>query len=174
MKKIIPFLLIFITFTSADSKIYTGVGYGYFNTQTQEPDAPNEQSISANAVRLKVGYGNREAYAIEFSLDYVDADPKRYAFDVSLLKAFDFGIYINPFAKVGFGAGTVENSNNEGKSLHYGSFNLGGGTYIPMGEHADIELSYEYKNVSYEAQEEALSNATGHTNILYIGINFRY
>lgn len=174
MKKIILILLSLTTLLSAESQIYTGIGYGYFNTSTEEAGSLKEESISANLARFKIGYGSREAYAIEFSLDYIDASPKRYAFDVSLIKAFDFDIYVNPFAKIGFGAGALDNSDNDKTSLRYGSFNLGGGLYVPLGEHSDIELSYEYKNISYQTEEGAVSNATGHTNTLYIGFNIRY
>jgi len=174
LKKIILILLSLTTFAAAQSQIYTGFGYGYFNTDMKNADTDTKESITANAARFKIGYGSREAYAVEFSLDYIDSNPKRYGFDIALIKSYDFDIYVNPFAKVGFGAGILDNRESTAQSLRYGSFNLGGGLYVPLGEHSDIELSYEYKNISYQREESQNSNATGNTNNLYIGFNIRY
>jgi hypothetical protein len=75
-----------------------GTGLSHGNSSIKETPTSQEKKISEDALRLKIGYGNREAYAVELSMDYTKSDPKRYSFDVSVLKAFDFGIYINPFA----------------------------------------------------------------------------
>ena len=153
-----------------------GTGYAYVNTQTNLANSSAEETSSSDMLRLKAGYGIREAYAIEFALDYINSDPKKYAFEIALVKAFDWGIYINPFVKAGFGAGIIDNSENENKSLTYGSFNLGGGFYVPMGEHYDIEFSYEYQNRSYEKVDRAdtTESRTSHSNIAYIGFNVRF
>ena len=112
MKKIILFSLLLTSILYSDAKIYMGVGGGVYN---ETLDNTASTSISANMARIKVGYGDREAYAIEFSVDYVDnsetlldingtvADGPRYGMNVELIKAFDFDIYINPFVKAGFG-----------------------------------------------------------------------
>jgi len=174
------------SFLYSDAKIYMGVGGGVYN---ETLDDTASSSISANMARIKVGYGIREAYAIEFSVDYVDnseklldvngtvADGPRYALNVELIKAFDFDIYINPFIKAGFGMGYTETTVDGAEdSLSYGSFNLGLGTYIPINEHLDIELGYDYKYISYQrikqSSEENALKSMAHTG--YIGVNIRY
>ena len=97
-------------------------------------------------------------------------------FNVELLKAFDFGIYVNPFLKAGFGAGYLEtNADVTNKSLTYGSFNLGAGIFIPIGESFDIELAYENKNVSYQKPDSTYNdNPTSNLHVGYVGFNIRY
>jgi opacity protein-like surface antigen len=166
----------------ADSKIYFGTGYAY-NSETVSYQGWNK-TFTNNAARVKVGYGDREAYAVEFSLDYVDNnkeifgpnDGKKYGFNVELLKAFDFGIYVNPFFKAGFGAGYMDTpADLNNGSLTYGSFNLGAGLFIPMGEHFDIELAYEYKGLSYQKLDSNLTvSPDSSLHIGYVGVNFRF
>ena len=157
-----------------------GAGYALYDESSQDTDATN----SSNSIELKAGYGVREAYAVEFSIDYITNTPSseapwsaKYAFNIALVKAFDFDIYVNPFLKVGVGAGIIDNRDNDLMSKTYGSFNMGGGIYIPLSKHYDIELSYAYNNLSYEKnQDEKLQSAyqTSHVNIAYIGINTRF
>ncbi len=181
MKKIILFSLL-LTSLYADAKVYMGVGGGIYN---ETLDNPTETSISSNMARVKVGYGVREAYAIEFSVDYVDNseflfddnDGARYGLNVELIKAFDWGIYINPFIKAGFGMGYMETTIKDGEdSLSYGTFNLGLGTFIPMGEHLDLEVAYDYKYTSYQKvqqlSDEDIQKSMSHTG--YIGVNVRF
>ena len=172
MKKIILLSLLLSSLAYAESKIYLGVGYGYSNAHIELPNSGGDETTNSSLARIKIGYGMREAYAAEFSLDYIDSDPEKYAFDIALIKAFDWGIYVNPFVKAGFGAGVLEAT----ESLTYGSFNLGTGLYIPMGENYDIELSYEYQNRSYEKAntESTTESRVSNVNILYIGINARF
>jgi Outer membrane protein beta-barrel domain len=176
LNKIILLSLLLSSFVFAESKIYMGTGYGYTNTQTNFANSSVEQTTSSDLIRVKAGYGIREAYAVEFSIDYINSNPKKYAFDISLIKAFDWGIYVNPFVKAGFGAGILDNRDNANKSLTYGSFNLGGGIYIPMGEHFDLEFSYEYKNRSYEKvnELEGTESRASHVNLAYLGFNVRF
>ena len=181
MKKI-ALLLLISSLLFAQSKIYLGTGYAY----NKEDISYNGSSISVNnnAARLKIGYGDREAYAVEFSLDYVDNnkkifdanDGKKYGFNVELLKAFDFGIYINPFFKAGFGAGYLDTpADVHNGSLTYGTFNLGTGMFIPINEHFDIEVAYEYKNVSYQKLDNNLTySPSSSLHIGYVGVNFRF
>lgn len=174
MKKIILFLLLLNTLAFSESKIYTGLGYGYTHEARENADT-STQKISADFLRFKAGYGSREAYSAEFSLDYITSSPKQYAFDISLIKAYDLNIYVNPFVKVGFGAGALDNRDNSSASLRYGSFNFGGGLYVPIDEHYDIELSYEYKNRSYQQTNTTdTTNATAHINLVYLGLNVRF
>lgn len=175
MKKITLFLLILGTLAFGDSKVYTGVGYALVDLQTKDVSFLERESALTNAARVKIGYGRRDAYAIELSLEYIESTPERLGFDISLLKAFDWDIYVNPFVKAGFGAGTLHSTDNSEHSLRYGSFNFGGGLFLPLGEHFDIELAYEYKNLSYQKEhDDAPSSGTGDANTLYIGVNIRY
>jgi len=182
LKKITLLLLLLSSLLFAKSKIYLGTGYAY-NSETVSYNGSNK-TISNNAARIKIGYGDRKAYAVEFSLDYVDNnkkifdsnDGKKYGFNVELLKAFDFGIYVNPFFKAGFGAGYLDTpADLNNGSLTYGTFNLGTGVFIPMGEHFDIELAYEYKNVSYQKLDSnSTTSPSSNLHIGYIGVNFRF
>jgi opacity protein-like surface antigen len=157
--------------------------YGESLTTTELTEA----SSTADILYIKAGYGERTAYAIEFSIDYVNNkdplfsanDGAKYGLNVDLLKAFDFGIYVLPFAKVGLGAGNLDTQINEG-SLNYGSFNLGLGMFIPYNEHLDFELGYNYRYLTYEKNKEnggASVNdytPTSHINMVYLGINTRF
>ncbi len=202
MKKIILLLLFIASLLSAESKVYLGTGYAYSSeTITYNED---ERVINNNIARIKIGYGNRKAYAVELSFDYTDNnsrifdpnDGKKYGFNIELLKAWDFGIaedrlaelkdellkagdlgiYINPYVKAGFGGGYLETPVGiHNNSLSYGSFNLGAGLFIPINKHFDLELAYEYRYISY--QKFDLSSAltpSSHLNIGYVGINFRF
>lgn len=160
-----------------------GTGYGFYDEAITLYDE-TENSISANMATIKVGYGIREAYAIEFSVDYVDNsellfkqdDGAKYALNVELIKAFDFGIYINPFVKVGFGMGYMETTAKENdNSLSFGTYNLGLGTFIPVNEHLDIELAYNYKYISYQKSDTLEPDSeTSIVNIGYVGLNLRF
>ena len=182
MKKIALLLFALSSLLFAESKIYLGTGYAY-NSETVSYNG-KERSINNNAARVKIGYGDRTAYAVELSLDYVDNnkkifdanDGKKYGFNVELLKAFDFDIYVNPFLKAGFGAGYLKTpADLHNGSLTYGTFNLGGGMFIPINEHFDIEVAYEYKNVSYQKLDNNLtSSPSSNLHIGYIGVNFRF
>ena len=177
MKKIL-LLSLLLTSLYSDASIYLGVGYADYMESSRDTDATN----NSNAVKLKAGYGVRESYSVEFSLDYIANTPTaeapwsaKYGFDVALIKAFDFDIYVNPFVKAGFGAGIIDNRDNSFLSKTYGSFNMGGGVYIPLSQSYDIEVSYTYNNLSYEKDDILQSfNQKSHVNILYIGINSRF
>jgi len=176
LKKILLFLLITSALYS-EAKIYMGASYGsYDESFADETLKTNNNPL----IKLKVGYGVREAYAVEFSVDYTQVDSNstdvnRYGLNVDLVKAFDFP-YINPFLKAGFGTGYVETA-SYGK-LTFGSFNLGAGLYIPINEHMDIELGYEYRNLSYERVDDpngsTTQEITSHVNIAYGGLNVRF
>jgi len=181
LKKIILLLLALSSLLLAESKIYLGAGYLYDNENISY--ASTSKTINENAARIKIGYGDRKAYAVEFSFDYVDNtseifaanDGKKYGFNVDLLKAYDFGIYVNPFLKAGIGAGYLEtDADTTNQSLTYGSFNLGTGVFIPLGEHFDIEIAYEYKNLSYQKIDSNSERPTSTLQSAYIGFNIRY
>ena len=182
LKKIILLGLLITALLHAESKIYLGTGYAYNNERITY--GTQHTAVNNNAALLKIGYGDRKAYAVEFSLDYVDNnsrifasnDGKKYGFNVELLKAWDFGIHVNPYLKAGFGAGYLETpADLHNGSLTYGTFNLGAGFFIPLGEYLDLELAYEYKNVSYQKLDlNATITPSSHLNTGYIGLNFRF
>jgi len=182
LKKIILLPFIITSLLNAEAGVYFGTGYAY-NSETVSYNN-DEATINNNAARLKVGYGDRDAYAVELSLDYVDnkssifasGDGKKYGFNVELLKAWNFDIFANPFLKAGFGAGYLETpADINNASLTYGSWNLGAGFFIPLNENFDIEVAYEYKYVSYQKLDNNQStNPTASLNIAYIGINYRF
>lgn len=182
MKKII-LILLFSSFLYADANFYFGGGYAVYN-ENIKGDADHawiDDSSTNNSGIIKVGYGGRNSYSIEFCANYIDNTKTdlrtwkaKYGFDISLIKAFDFNIYVNPFLKAGFGAGMIDNSDNDLQSKTYGSFNIGGGVYIPLSEHYDIELNYTYEHLSYQKSDELKpTNFTSDANSIYIGINFR-
>jgi len=178
LKKIL-LLLLFISTLYSDAKIYMGVGAGIHH----EHLSTNGDDTLSPMLNIKAGYGDRKAYAIEFSLDYVDTNAgtfltdggPRYGFNVSLLKAFDFNVFFIPLIRVGFGSGSVSStSKTDQTSLAYGSFNLGVGTFIPINEYFDLEVSYDYRNTTYEKTVSTANVEKAHTNVAYFGCNFRY
>jgi len=187
LKKIILFLLL-ITSLYSDTKLYLGASYGYFNEEfTHAVDAQGngvDAQSTTGAAKFKVGYGVREAYAIEFSLDYIDnkskifsdEDGAKYAFNLDFVKAFDLDIYVNPFFKAGFGAGFLDINRVTQKTLNYGSYNLGLGMFIPIDEYFDFEVGYDYKNLSYESINTVAQKLSyeSNVNVIYFGFNVRY
>lgn len=180
MKKIILLLLLFTALYS-DSKVYVGSSYGYVN-ENFDGDA-NAQN-SSNMGKLKIAYGDREAYGIEFSLDYIHnkskifskKDGKKYGINVEFVKAFDFNIYVNPFFKVGFGAGFLDIQRELQTKLNYGSFNLGLGMFIPVNDNFDFEVGYDYKSISYESIDNIADKTrySSNANTMYVGFNVRF
>ncbi|MBU0720978.1 porin family protein [bacterium] len=180
LKKTILFLLM-VASLYADAKVYIGSNLGYFDERFSEDIEAKSSSYMA---KIKAGYGDREAYAIEFSLDYYDNkskifsqdDSKKFAMNVELVKAFDLNIYVNPFFKAGFGAGYLNVDREFEDILHYGTFNLGAGMFIPVNEHFDFELGYDYKAVSYEGIDTIVQQISyaSHMNIVYFGFNLRF
>ena len=176
MKKIAVFLLL-LSSLYGDAKFYTGVSYGYLNEKFANENAKaNEVDVAT----IKVGYGDRSAYAAEFSLNYSEADSdylstevaQRYAINIDLVKAFDFDIYFNPFFKAGIGAGYLDTTQNN--KLTFGSFKVGAGAFIPVNEHFDFEVGYEQKYLSYEKIQEDRDSELSDVNIIYLGCNVRF
>lgn len=180
MKKIILFLLLTLTLFASEEQIYFGVGGGYSNESfNNDVDA----KASGNLARFKFGYGIREAYAIEFSIDYIDTpanifsenDQAKYGMNVEVIKGFDFDLIV-PFFKAGFGAGFQKVDLQFNDKINYGTFNLGAGTYIPLGDNFDLEICYEYKYVTYEAINIISDTLEYESNLnnIYFGINTRF
>lgn len=180
MNKIILFLLLTASLYS-EGQMYLGTSFGTYN-ETFNGDI--EAVSASNIATVKVGYAQRETYGIELSLDYTKNDSNifsqndkdRYGLNVNLSKAFDYNIYILPYLKVGMGAGFMDIDRTTDNRLFYGSFNVGGGVLLPVSEHFDFEIGYDYRYTSYEAinliSEKLLY--TSNINIAYIGFNVRY
>jgi len=188
LKKLLFLLPLVSSLLLGEATIYVGTGYSYNSESVSYIDATTHQNVNksfdSNGARIKIGYGDIKAYAIELSLDYIDNkkavfsknDAEKIGFNLELLKAFDFGIYVYPFVKAGFGGGYFKtDADVVNKSLTYGTWNLGTGIFIPLSKHIDIEVAYEYKSLSYQKTDPALnSSPSSDVNIAYIGINFRY
>jgi len=177
LKKIILFSLL-ISSLYSDAKIYLGTSVGMHN-ETFSNISLNTSSPMAS---LKIGYGIRESYAVEFSLDYIQKDKDIYsvndgnkiALNVDLIKAFDFGIYINPYFKAGFGSGAFATDEQAKSTMHYGGFNLGFGTFIPINEHLDFDIGYSYRNTNYEKMTSSSISYASNINVAYVGVNVRF
>jgi len=185
LKKII-LLLLFITSLFADPKVYVGSSVGIVDESfTNGVDAKTSSVVT----KIKVGYGVREAYAVEISFDYIknnskifSSDPStkydgdKFGFDLNLIKAFDLNYKALPFIKAGFGSGYFKIDREIQDKLYYGSFNLSTGLFIPMSESFDFEVGYEYKSISYEAIDTIAQQVRyeSNTNIAYFGFNVRY
>jgi hypothetical protein len=180
LKKILLFSLL-ITSLYSDAKVYMGVGAGYMN-ETFSNSAST--SNTAEMGKLKIGYGVREAYAIEFSFDYLKNDSNvfsttgkdgdKFGMNVEFVKAFDWNIIINPYFKAGFGAGYFDINHATKSSLNYGSFNLGLGFFVPITEHFDVEVGYDYKYISYEKLTDTSNQVNSNLNGAYVGLNVRF
>lgn len=181
LKKHFMALLFLPALLCAEAEVYIGAGYAYVNEKLTKTPAT---SVNNNMAKIKIGYGERDAYAVEFSLNYIDNkkqllatdDKEKYGFDVELMKAWDFDIYVLPFVRVGLGAGKMKSSARTGSSsISYGSFNGTLGTLIPMGDDFDLEIAYEYKKISYQKLNSSTSAyPESHQNAVYTGINFRF
>ena len=157
---------------------------GYLNESFSDKA---KTTSSAEMAKIKIGYGIRTAYAIEFSIDYLKnqsnvfstspaKDGDKYGLNVELIKGFDWDIYINPYFKAGFGTGLfdIKSDNSTKSSLNYSSFNLGLGFFIPINEHLDFEVGYDFKYVSYEKLREIDGGYSSTMNGLYLGVNARF
>lgn len=181
MKKTILFLLLLTSVYADNSQIYLGLSSGYYNESfTDGVDAKSSSYMS----KLKIGYGDRDAYAVEFSLDYMDnqsnifssSDGSKTGMNVELLKAFDFNTFFNPFFKAGFGAGFLSIDTKMQQTLHYGSYNLGAGFFVPLNKSFDFELTYDYKAITYEELDTIANSISYKSNLnaISFGINMRY
>lgn len=181
VKKLFFTLITVSSLFGTQAQIYTGAGYGYVHEQLS---GNSEKSASSNEGKFKIGYGVRDAYAVEFSFSYIDNssallsadDKEKYGFDVELMKAWDLHIYALPFIRVGFGSGKMKSSARDGKNvIYYGSYNGSAGLILPLSENFDIELAYEYKNLSYQKVNPDLSSYDrSDIHTLYSGVNFRF
>lgn len=182
MKKILILLLLITSLYSYDdAKIYTGLNVGYFNENFRNNLDAQSSSVMSS---FKLGYGVQKAYAVEFSIDLVknkskifsNNDKDKYAINVDFVKAFDTYRYINPFFKVGFGAGSLKVNREVQYKLNFGSFNIGAGLFIPINKSFDFEVGYNYRYLSYEKLDiitDTISQES-HVNYAYVGFNVRF
>ena len=180
MKSFIIIFALLITSLYSDAKTYIGINYGEFNEKFTSLDAES----SSEFYNIKVGYGLREAYAIEVSFDtlnnessfFSNNDSKKYAMNIELVKSFDYDIYILPYLKTGFGAGQLKIERELQSKLNYGTFNLGAGVFIPINQYLDFELGYNYKHLSYQAIDTIADNISYKSKVgsFYFGFNARY
>ena len=78
MKKITLFLLL-ISSLYSDALLYVGLGHGYYEESYTDVDAQSSNTIST----FKIGYGERKAYAVEFSLENLKNTAKIFSLDDS-------------------------------------------------------------------------------------------
>jgi len=184
LKKTLLFLLFISSLYAKEGSFYIGSSYGAYNELFDTQTKVESSSAIAN---IKVGYGLRKSYAVEFSLDYTKnkskifsssgaSDGDKYGFNLDLVKSFDYDIYIFPFVKAGFGAGTMKIERSLQKKLSYGSYNLCGGFFLPLGKTYDLEFGYQYRYVSYQAINTITQRIKykSHANIAYAGFNIRF
>ncbi len=176
MKKILSILLLFTSLYS-EATLYFGTNYGVVNEKFTNNKGTKSASQSLN---INFGYGDINAYAINFGVDIIKSkestisnkDGKQYNFNIDLIKAFNFDIFMNPFFQAGFGMGNMKVASSTQNSLGYGSLNLGAGIFIPINHYFNIEIGYKYKYLSYERFEE--KSYKSHQNTIYSGVSFRY
>lgn len=178
-------LLLFFTIFAplfAQAQLYIGSNIGY---QYEIFYANNKKAFNnAQNITLKAGYGDISNYGVELSLDYTKNnsniistnDSDRFGFNIDILKAFDFDIFFNPYIKAGFGSGYMEVDRTGSSSITYGSFNVGGGLFIPISKHLDLEFGYVYKHLSYENINllDEIQKPTAQQQTSYAGFNFRF
>jgi len=171
----------------ANPTFYLGAGSigGSESFTVKNPGVKAEQTQALiSGVQFKAGYGERRAYAVEFDLGYArydknifsDEDTDYYYFDLSLIKAFDFGVGFYPFFKLGYGTGELEIRRTLTNSISSGSFFGGIGTFVPLFESIDLEISALYRVKSWEDLDlmGAYVETSSHLFEPYIGLNFRF
>lgn len=177
------FIVIFILLSSSlygEAKIYFGLSYANVSEKFSDIEAES----SSDALKVKVGYGEIDAYAIELSVDTIKSesnifsndDGDKYALNIELVKSFDLDTFIYPYFKAGFGAGHMNIDRLLQSKLNYGSFNFEVGTFMQINESLDFELGYNYKDISYESIEMLSEdlNFESYSTTLYFGFNTRF
>jgi hypothetical protein len=171
----------------ADATGYVGLG-GVMGidsvTLTNPGEAAQHTTANLQAVQIKAGYGNVHGYGIEFDVGYgyydkniFSVQDKSYTyFDLSMIKAFDFGVGFYPFLKLGYGTGTLEVKRALTNSVYSGTFFAGVGAYIPVAYGFDVEASVIYGSQSWEGLNmigsEVVTNST--VVVPYLGLNYRF
>ena len=183
MKKIFLLLLLILPIYANEAQFYIGASLGGYHESLVQNNAVVNEPIAT----LKVGYGERNNYAVEFSVDYIQNDSQifssgtstdkdRYGFNLALLKAYDFDIYVLPYIKAGFGSGYMKITRAMQNKISYGSYNLATGIFIPINKTFDIEIGYEYRYLSYQSVNTIAQRVQykAHANIISSGLNIRF
>ncbi len=186
MKKLILIILMSVA-AWAQAGIYTGFGTSYSSEHfTAISTGFEEKTMSAamQSVKVKAGYGVRGGYAIEVALGYgeydknifSDNDGEFISLDLDIIKSFDFDLGFQPFIKLGFGAGYMTVDRVLESSLANGSFQVGGGVYIPLGSSFEIEMNVIYRGRNWENVDLIGDPAEVSTSVVepYIGLNYRF
>jgi len=179
LKKITLFLLL-ISSLYSDPMLYLGLGHGYYEERYTDVDAQSSNTMNT----FKIGYGDRKAYAIELSLQNLKNSAKIFSLNdsdkntinINLIKAFNFDLLPIPFFRTGIGAGVFDIDGQFQKTLHFSSFNLGLGMFIPINESFDFELSYTQKFISYEGIDTITEDVSYEStmSITNFGFNIRF
>lgn len=171
----------------AEAQPYVGLG-GVSSTEhfsVKNPGtAERDGQALFGAVQIKAGYGDIKAYAVEIDLGYgrydknifSTKDTDYYYFDLSLVKAFDFGIGMYPFFKVGFGTGELEVERPFENSMSSGSFFGGIGLFVPISGSFEFEASVIYRDKSWEGLDMVGDETVSSSVIVepYLGLNLRF
>ncbi len=161
----------------------THVGLGVIST-TEYFSSQEDTKAIFNAVQLKLGYADIGAYGVEVDVGYGRYDKNIFSikdsdyiyFDIALIKAFDVGWSLYPFAKVGFGVGELEVDRAMQNSLSSGSFFGGGGVYVEIADGFDIEAALLYRESSWEEIDLIGKRVESRSRTLqpYVGLNYRF
>ncbi len=172
----------------AESGVYIGAGGTMYNedfTFNSTGFASNEMSATYQGSKIKIGYGERKAYAIEFSLSYGEYDKNIFSdddgaqvfVDIDIIKAFDTDIGFYPFIKFGFGVGNLKIDRVLDSSVASGSFQVGGGFFIPIfGGDFELEASAVYRWKNFEGIDLVGDTAEIDSSVIepYIGLGYRF
>ena len=187
MRKILLTAILSVTLW-AEAGIYIAAGGTVFNedfTFNSEGFATNEMSAVYQGGKFKIGYGDRNAYAIEVGLSYGEYDKNIFSdddgaqifVDIDIIKAFDFDIGFYPFIKFGFGAGNLKIDRILDSSVASGSFQAGGGFFLPLfGSDFELEASAVYRWKHFEGIDLVGDPADIESTVLepYIGLGYRF
>jgi len=182
-------LILFLTPMLLFSEATVNFGAGavstteYF-TLTDADGSSQDTKAIFSAVKLKAGYGDIRAYAIEIGLGFggydknifSDQDAQMIYLDVAFVKAFDVGWSIYPFFKVGFGAGDLAIDRTLQNSLGNSALFAGGGVFVDIGVDFDLEFALLFQNRSWESIDYVGSKERSSSRSVepYIGVNYRF
>ena len=182
MKKLIIAVLFLSTALLAEAGPFVGMGGGVLNETFSSPTL--EKETQAGFVKAKIGYGNPAGYGVEVCMSYFEYDQNVFSdndgtnlyFDVNIIKAYDFDIGFYPYLKAGIGAGYLSVGRSTDSALGNGSFQGGGGLYIPLGKGVDIEIELLYRHKNWEQVDLISEQVDVSSSVLepYMGLNYRF
>jgi hypothetical protein len=187
VKRLLAILAFCSGILQAEATVHFGLGgivaSESFKVKNPGQDAQKETAM-LQGVQLKAGYGEITGYAVEIDLGYGRYDKNIFSykdtdylyFDISLIKAFDFGIGFYPFFKLGFGTGELEVRRTVTNSMSSGSFFGGVGAYVPIGGGFDLEASAIYRAKNWEGLDMVGAEVKSSSYLIepYLGVNYRF